>query len=270
MPELPEVEVIKTALHASVSGQKLKQFHIKFPRLRYPIDCVDLKGTSDVVLKSITRHSKYMVWDFTDVQYLLHLGMSGSVRICSEHDPWKKHEHIQWVFEHTTLRLTDPRRFGLWVELTENWDIKLQRYGPDALNNWDVSLWYHTHQHSQRGIYKLLMDQHILSGVGNIYAQEALFQSNIHPLTILKHLTEKQIIHLGSILQTILKKAILSGGTTLNDHRTLDGSSGYFQISLLVYGRSGENCYNCQGVITSLKISQRTIALCENCQTLSI
>lgn len=266
MPELPEVEVIRSKLEELVGGKKLLTMSVQTPKLRYAIDTIDLINHPQARLNAISRHAKYMVWHFDHESYLLHLGMSGRVRICEPSEPWEKHEHIQWHFENTALRLIDPRRFGCWVQKTAHWTHKLEQYGPDPLHNWNIETWFKKHQHNKRGIYKILMDQHCLSGIGNIYAQEALFESRIHPKRTLNTLSLTQLVELSHIIQSTLKKAITSGGTTLNDYRQLDGSEGYFQVTLKVYGKAGTPCPACQSTLLSEKISQRTVAYCMHCQ----
>lgn len=268
MPELPEVEVIRCTLHQALAGQTLISMETRSPKLRYAIASLDTAAYAKTQLKQITRKAKYMLWEFNHSAYLLHLGMSGHMRLCDSEDPWQKHEHIQWHFEKSCVRLIDPRRFGCWVEKTPYWDKKLQAYGPDPLENWDILQWFDQHRHRHRSIYRMLMDQHVISGIGNIYAQEALFASNIHPEQSIHSLSKDQILQLGSALQGILISAIASGGTTLNDHRKLDGTPGYFQITLQVYGKNKTQCSLCRTHIQSLKISGRTVAFCPRCQLL--
>lgn len=266
MPELPEVEVIRSALHNTLHNDMLTDIILRPPRLRYPLESHSLDLIGQKLLR-ITRRAKYMLWHFDTACFMLHLGMSGSVRLTDPEEPWQKHDHIQWQFTQHTARLNDPRRFGFWLHYTEKWQNTLSLLGPEPLQEWDVDSWYTLYKLSPRSIYSLLMDQKVLSGLGNIYAQEALFYSGIHPLRPMISCDRELIRALAEHIIRILRRAIIQGGTTLNDHRRINGASGYFQVELAVYGRAHAPCTQCSAPIESLKIAQRTVSLCPVCQT---
>ena len=266
MPELPEVEVISSALNVTLAHQKLLSMTIRRPTLRYPINPDDPKVLVGQYLLKITRKAKYMLWHFEKNIYILHLGMSGSIHWVNDHTEWAKHEHIEWQFEKNTLRLLDPRRFGFWVEDSLKWENKFSTFGPEPLLNWDVLSWYNKLKNSPRSIYTLLMDQKIISGLGNIYVQEALFKSNINPKSQMKTLKLNKIELLSNNIIKVLRQAIQFGGTTLSDHTQVDGSKGRFQSQLMIYGRGKKYCLICNTIIESYVKAQRTVSFCSQCQ----
>ena len=265
MPELPEVEVTRRALHDMLHDKVLYDISYKVPALRYPLDVHNTHLLGQKLLR-IERRGKYMLWHFNTTCYILHLGMSGRVLAVQAEDPWKKHEHIQWVFAQHAIRLTDPRRFGFWIEYSPIWHKKFTSLGPEPLDHWDVAAWIQQHHASTRCVYQLLMDQNIIAGLGNIYTQEALFYSKIHPQKLFCHISSPTLTQLAYHIKEVLKNAIAQGGTTLRDHRRIHGSSGYFQIHLAVYGRAGLPCHVCQHTISSIRIMMRTVSFCANCQ----
>lgn len=268
MPELPEVETTKVSL-LPLLGQKVLAVQIRESRLRWaiPADMTRLKGQK---LKHLSRRSKYILAEFEQDSMLWHLGMSGSFRICEPNDELRKHDHLIIQFEDLQLRYHDPRRFGciLWLDETSQTKL-LDPLGPEPLNDAFNADYLTTKLKSKNVSIKVaIMDNHIVVGVGNIYATESLFNLGIHPAQPAKDLTLKQITQLVIEIKRILKQAIDLGGSTLRDYSNAMGENGYFQQTLLAYGRAGEMCINCETTLENLKLGQRASVFCPSCQPL--
>lgn len=289
MPELPEVETTKTSLMPLV-GKDVSQVVIRQPKLRYPIpsNLVDLVGYR---LTGLHRRAKYLLLDFTQGDHhkvvLIHLGMSGSLqqKPTADSSP-DKHDHLLIVFGETTLYYHDPRRFGmvLWVrddDSIDDYDTEdrfLSHLGPEPLSDdFDASYLYQLiHRHGTKTkskpmtkpIKAVIMDQAVVVGVGNIYAAESLFLSHIHPATPACLLSMDDIATLVAHIKRILAIAIDKGGSSLKDFMVGNGKTGYFQQTLLAYGRDGEACIHCQTPLENIKITGRSSVYCPRCQPL--
>ena len=269
MPELPEVEVCRLGITPHIAGQKVTQVIVRNAKLRWPIPD-EVHSVVGKTLEKIERRSKYLLLRFSSGTLLLHLGMSGSVRILEEHIPAAKHDHFEMLFDNDKmLRLNDPRRFGAVLWFPEHHDLQglLTKLGPEPLTE-DFT---YGHLFSKAGNRKVpvktfLMDNHVVVGVGNIYANEALFIASIHPATLVNSISEEKFNELTDIIKQVLAAAIEQGGTTLKDFTQADGKPGYFAQKLFVYGRAGEKCDGCQTVLEEIRQSNRSSVFCPQCQ----
>lgn len=268
MPELPEVETTKASLMPLID-QKVVAVQVRESRLRWaiPEDISKLRGQR---LIQLTRRSKYILAEFEQDTMLWHLGMSGSFRLCEANTELRKHDHFILQFEDFELRYHDPRRFGCILWLDQNSQTKLiDTLGPEPLSDVFNAEYLTSKLKSKNvGIKVAMMDNHIVVGVGNIYATESLFNLGIHPAQPASSLSKSQIEKLVIEIKRILKQAIDLGGSTLRDYSNAMGENGYFQQTLLAYGRAGEMCVNCETTLENLKLGQRASVFCPQCQTL--
>ncbi|MFH7808403.1 MULTISPECIES: bifunctional DNA-formamidopyrimidine glycosylase/DNA-(apurinic or apyrimidinic site) lyase [unclassified Acinetobacter] len=268
MPELPEVETTKASL-LPLLDQQVLSVEVRQSSLRWPIPA-DLNKLVGQRLVQLSRRSKYILASFEQDTMLWHLGMSGSFRICEIGEPLRKHDHLIIRFEDVELRYHDPRRFGCILWLDENSQAKLiDTLGPEPLNT-DFNTEYLSQKlkNKQVGIKVAIMDNHVVVGVGNIYATESLFNLGIHPAQVASSLTHSQIEQLVIEIKRILQQAINLGGSTLRDYSNAMGENGYFQQTLLAYGRAGEMCVNCETTLENIKLGQRASVFCPECQPL--
>ncbi|TCB52767.1 bifunctional DNA-formamidopyrimidine glycosylase/DNA-(apurinic or apyrimidinic site) lyase [Acinetobacter sp. ANC 4779] len=268
MPELPEVETTKTSLLPLID-QKVNSIQVRESRLRWPIpnDIQKLQGQK---LVRLTRRSKYILAQFEQDSMLWHLGMSGSFRLCDANTELRKHDHLIIQFEGIELRYHDPRRFGciLWLD-PDSQSKLIDTLGPEPLSE-AFNADYLAEKFKKKNVAAkvAIMDNHIVVGVGNIYATESLFNLGIHPAQPASSLTRLQIEKLVIEVKRILKQAIDLGGSTLRDYTNAMGENGYFQQTLLAYGRAGEMCVNCETTLENLKLGQRASVFCPQCQPL--
>ena len=268
MPELPEVETTKTSL-LPLLGQTVLKVVVHQPSLRWPIPN-DLQKLVGQKLIQLTRRSKYILVKFEQDTMLWHLGMSGSFRICDEHDELRKHDHFMLQLDDVQLRYHDPRRFGCILWLDEYSQSKLiDTLGPEPLSDaFYAEYLFSKFKTKNTAIKVAMMDNHIVVGVGNIYATESLFNLGIHPAQPASSLTFQQVEKMVIEIKRILKQAIDLGGSTLRDYSNAMGENGYFQQTLLAYGRAGEMCVNCETTLENLKLGQRASVFCPQCQAL--
>ena len=269
MPELPEVETTKTSL-LPLLHHRVQSVTVRDSRLRWaiPDDISRLVGQE---LRALKRRSKYILAEFETDQMLWHLGMSGSFRLCTAQDELRKHDHLILTFDDgTELRYHDPRRFGCILWLNDEHQKKLiDTLGPEPLSDaFNADYLYEKLRTKQVGIKIAMMDNHVVVGVGNIYATESLFNLGIHPAQPASSLSKKQIVQLVDEIKRILKSAIDLGGSTLRDFTNAVGENGYFQQTLLAYGRAGEMCVQCETPLENLKLGQRASVFCPQCQPL--
>jgi formamidopyrimidine-DNA glycosylase len=270
MPELPEVETTKTSLNPLLN-QRVQAVRVFNPSLRWAIPN-DIEKLIGQQLTQLTRRSKYILAHFEQDQMLWHLGMSGSFRLCQQSDEVRKHDHLIIDFEDVQLRYHDPRRFGciLWLDQA-NQSKLIDTLGPEPLSE-DFNATYLAEKLNKKNvaIKVALMDNHVVVGVGNIYATESLFNIGVHPAQPASTLTKSQIKNLVVEVKRILKQAIDLGGSTLRDYSNAKGENGYFQQTLLAYGRAGEMCVNCETTLENLKLGQRASVFCPQCQKLKL
>ena len=268
MPELPEVETTKTSLLPLID-QTVQSVQVYQSSLRWaiPDDITKLVGQK---LIQLTRRSKYILAEFEQDTMLWHLGMSGSFRLCETTDELRKHDHLVIRFEDFELRYHDPRRFGCILWLDESSQTKLiDTLGPEPLSDaFNADYLAEKFKNKNVGAKVAIMDNHIVVGVGNIYATESLFNLGIHPAQPACTLTRDQIEKFVIEVKRILKQAIDLGGSTLRDYTNAMGENGYFQQTLLAYGRAGEMCINCETTLENIKLGQRASVFCPQCQPL--
>jgi formamidopyrimidine-DNA glycosylase len=270
MPELPEVETVKRGLEPLICGHRIVHVECRVPRLRLPLDPrLDTLVSGQRIL-GLARRAKYLLFSLEHGTLLLHLGMSGVLRLVAPKVPLAKHDHVDLELDDgRLLRLNDTRRFGLLLYLQGDPLVHplLQHLGPEPLAG-DLAddYLYHCSRKRNQAIKTLIMDQKLLVGVGNIYASEALFAAGIDPRRPAVSLKRKEAIRLLQCIQAILAEAIIAGGTTLKDFRQSDGRPGYFSQQLQVYGRKGESCVQCEGEIQQLVLGQRSTFYCGKCQ----
>lgn len=268
MPELPEVETSRRGIEPHLVGNFIQYAVVRNARLRWPVSD-QIKSLSDEIILSVQRRAKYLLVELQKGWIIIHLGMSGSLRILTEERPEEKHDHVDLVLrDGKVLRYTDPRRFGawLWCDDLETSSV-LAHLGPEPLSD-DFNAQYLFVQASKRkiAIKPWLMDNKVVVGVGNIYANEALFATGISPEKITNTLTLKQATELVMQIKNVLQRSIEQGGTTLKDFLQSDGKPGYFAQELFVYGKKGEPCSICGNIIQSIKQGQRSTFYCSQCQ----
>lgn len=271
MPELPEVETVRRGLAPHVEGQSITGLVIRQTKLRYPVDAklLEAKLIGQKILH-LKRRAKYLLLEFEHGTLLIHLGMTGVVRILADDTPLKKHDHVDFILENVLLRFNDTRRFGMiiWLEDTLAHPL-LRNLGEEPL-----SLEFHPEALAQklkktrRPIKLALMDQAVVVGVGNIYANEALYAAKIHPERCANSLKDSEIKVLVEAVKAVLEKAIAGGGTTLKDFLSVEGKPGYFRHELKIYGRSGKPCEVCKTPIQKVVLGQRATYFCSQCQKL--
>lgn len=273
MPELPEVETTRLGL-CPVIGQCVASVTVRHYGLRWPIpqniDAV-LRGKT---LQTLDRRAKYILATLSDTKQtgtlLLHLGMSGRLCLLPQAVAPEKHDHLDIQFaDGRLLRLRDPRRFGavLWCEGDINSHPLLASLGPEPLEaSFHADDLFRKTRSKTLAIKQVLMDAHVVVGVGNIYASEALFRAGIHPCCPAKHLSYAQCERLVLAIKTTLQAALEAGGSSLRDFFGVDGNPGYFQQTYFVYGRTNLPCRVCESPIQSLRQGQRSSFYCPECQ----
>lgn len=269
MPELPEVETTRLGLEPRLKGKVLKAVKVRDERLRWPMPKTINAQLAGKKLSSIKRRGKYLIFDFGKVFQLVHLGMSGSLRFVEKDEPPSVHDHVDWQFEGgTVLRLRDPRRFGA-VLLTDNPASHplLARLGPEPLtDDFDGSYLYKTTRGRKTRIKNLIMDSHVVVGVGNIYASESLFAAGVRPGRAAGRLTRAECEKLAAAIKRTLENAVKAGGSSLRDYVAADGELGYFQLHTKVYDRAGLPCKVCGTPVKKLAGGQRSTYYCPVCQ----
>lgn len=269
MPELPEVETTRRGIAPHVQGRLITELIVRNPRLRWPIPSNLAQCVQGQRVQSVTRRAKYLLLNFDSGTLIIHLGMSGSLRLVSASEPVGKHDHVELHLEpNIRLRYTDPRRFGcwLWAESTHSHPL-LAHLGPEPLEaEFTAEYLYQKSRKRRQAVKPFIMDNAVVVGVGNIYATEALFLTSIDPRRPAQQLSEQECRDLVCNIRLVLSQAIEQGGTTLRDFIGGDGRPGYFQQQLHVYGRSGQSCPRCQATLTQVQLGQRTSVYCPECQ----
>ncbi|MCR8922042.1 bifunctional DNA-formamidopyrimidine glycosylase/DNA-(apurinic or apyrimidinic site) lyase [Dasania sp. GY-MA-18] len=270
MPELPEVETTCRGISPHICGVKIKQLVVRNSRLRWPVPAELTSLVQGHKLLSVTRRAKYLLLNFGHGSVIMHLGMSGSMRIVAAKTPPAKHDHVDMVFANAkVLRFTDPRRFGcvLWCEGDVHGHKLLAKLGPEPLTDeFDGERLYLRSRKRKSPVKTFIMDNAHVVGVGNIYANEALFNAGIRPTAEAGKISRPRYQRLAEEIKAVLAKAITQGGTTLKDFVGGDGKPGYFKQQLQVYGRGGEPCVACGKTLKEVKIGQRATVFCPQCQ----
>jgi len=269
MPELPEVEVSRLGLLPHLPGQVVRSATVRTPRLRHEIPADLPRRLTGRTLRSIDRRGKYLLFDFGDGWLLLHLGMSGSLRLVAPGTPAQKHDHFDLAFADTVLRLRDPRRFGtlVWTDAPPEQHPLLSPLGIEPLSPAFDGPWLHAALARRSGPVKpVLMDAHLLVGVGNIYAAESLYRAGISPLRAANRIGRERCARLASAIRETLHQAIAAGGSSVRDYVHSDGGAGCFQLQCAVYDRAGEACPACGQPIRSARQAGRSTFWCPRCQ----
>lgn len=270
MPELPEVETTLRGLAPALVGRTVREVHIYQPKLRWPVPPTLPELLKGQTIRRLRRRAKYLLVEFDHGTLILHLGMSGNLRIVDARTPLKKHDHFDLVLDNgNSMRLHDPRRFGavLWHEGDVAEHPLLASLGPEPLgDDFNEDTLYVATRNKSAAIKLVIMDQRIVVGVGNIYANEALFRAGIQPQLPAGKLSRPRCERLTAEIRATLNAAIAKGGSTLRDYVSSDGSPGYFQQDYWVYGRAGEACRRCGKIIKLLRLGQRASFYCPHCQ----
>ena len=270
MPELPEVETTRRGLLPHISGRTFKNSIIRNASLRWPVPIFLESGLTGQSVETIERRGKYLLFRCTSGTLMIHLGMSGSLRIVLPDEAPTKHDHIDLIFNSShVLRYHDPRRFGSfhWIKHGEGHPL-LTSLGPEPLSEQFEGNYLFMQSRGRRASVKqLIMNGKIVVGVGNIYASEALFLSGIRPGNSSMRISRKRYCKLATSIKAVLELAIERGGTTLRDFVGASGAPGYFSLKLNVYGREGKKCNRCETAIRCKVLGQRTSFYCPTCQT---
>lgn len=273
MPELPEVETTRRGIAPFCEGQTIARITIRDGRLRWPVPDNLAELIEGGTITEVDRRAKYLLIRVTNAEVsgtlIVHLGMSGSLRVITDTSEPLRHDHIELALQTgVRLRFNDPRRFGCWLwSAAPNSHRLLASLGPEPLApEFNGPLLYRLSRGKQIPVKSFIMDNHIVVGVGNIYANEALFKAGIHPKRAAGRISLNRYHRLASAIRETLSAAILMGGTTLRDFVNSDGKPGYFAQSLLVYGRGGEACRECGMPLKESRMNQRTTVYCGRCQ----
>ena len=270
MPELPEVETTRRGLLPHLEGQHIVTAVVRNAALRWPVTRELARQVSGRVVRSVERRGKYLLIDCGNGWIIVHLGMSGSLQVVPATTPAGKHDHFDLVLgSGLAVRLTDPRRFGavLWEATDPHQHPLLAQLAPEPLSEEFDAAWLHRHTRGRTAAIKtMIMDSHIVVGVGNIYASESLFRAGIHPGLAAGRVSLLRCEKLVTAIRETLSAAIEAGGSSLRDYVGVEGRPGYFQQSYFVYGRDGEHCRTCGTPVRSLRQGQRSTYYCPTCQ----
>ena len=270
MPELPEVETTCRGIAPHLLGRRIEAVRIRERRLRWPVPRSldrDLPGQKVLDLR---RRAKYLLLETAAGTAILHLGMSGSLRLVAAGQAPERHDHLDLVLDSgRCLRFRDPRRFGalLWTRRAPEQHRLLRDLGPEPLEaSFDGGWLYQRSRGRRTAIKALIMDSRVVVGVGNIYANESLFRAGIHPARAAGRISRARCERLAAAIKAVLAEAIEAGGTTLRDFVDGDGRPGYFRQSLAVYDRADAPCPACGAAIRESRIAQRSTFHCPRCQ----
>ncbi len=271
MPELPEVETTRRGLAPHCEGARVVRLKVREPRLRWPVGAEMPASVAGRSIERLDRRGKYLIFRLSDgAAMLMHLGMSGSVRVVSPDRPPLRHDHIDIALDNDKLlRFHDPRRFGsLHYAAADIENHRLLRtLGPEPLSDAFTGDYLWQLSRGRRSAVKpFIMDSHVVVGVGNIYAAESLYRAGIHPSRAAGRIASPRYENLVGHIRDVLSEAIEIGGTTLRDFTNSQGEPGYFQQTLNVYGREGLPCKRCARSLKLIRLGQRATVYCPNCQ----
>lgn len=269
MPELPEVETTCRGIAPLLLHATIRDVIVRDARLRWPVPPDLAANLAGRRVLGISRRAKYLLVDFEHGTLILHLGMSGSLRFVAPGTPPEKHDHVDIDLGQTVLRYRDPRRFGaiLWQQGPVEAHPLLAKLGPEPLSYaFDGAVLQQALRRRGSAIKLAIMDNHVVVGVGNIYANEALFHAGIHPARAANGLSSEECARLAAEIKAVLARAIDAGGSTLRDFVDARGKPGYFQQSYMVYGRRDLPCHICGSLIRELRQGQRSSCFCPHCQ----
>jgi formamidopyrimidine-DNA glycosylase len=274
MPELPEVETVCRALSKVIKNSTIKKIEFYRKDLRWQVkDNLEVSLKNNIFIDSYRRGKYILIPTNTDKIFLIHLGMSGQIRI-KKKDIVQKHDHMRMIVEnnnkHFVVTYNDSRRFG-YIDLFKKKELRehflLSKIGVEPLGR-ELTTEYLQNNFKKRviNIKNALIDQKIIAGIGNIYASEILYKAKINPLRKVNSLSQNDLNSIITFTKIILKKSIDVGGTTIRDHMQPDGSLGYFKQKLQVYGKVNEKCKTCNSFIVKEVISNRSTFICKYCQ----
>lgn len=270
MPELPEVETSRRGIDPHIRRQYVIASKVRQNRLRWPVAEQITTVLPGQQITHTSRRGKYLLLHTAAGTLIIHLGMSGSVRMVDPLEAPRKHDHIDLIFSNDlALRYHDPRRFGamLWTSDDPALHPLLRDLGPEPLSDSFDGLYLFRRSRGRKvSVKSLIMDSHVVVGAGNIYANEALYLAGIRPTAEAGTLSRARCDRLALHIRAVIGRAIEVGGTTLRDFVGGDGKPGYFKQSLHVYGRGGEPCHGCGGVLQEIRLGQRSTVFCKRCQ----
>lgn len=270
MPELPEVETVRRGIEGPLVGQRIIKTTVRDGRLRWPVDPQLPALLADTTVIAVRRRAKYLLIETDRGRLMVHLGMSGRLYFVATGTAAAKHDHIDWQLSNQSiLRYTDPRRFGSvhWLPGPDSSHMLLNSLGPEPLSDeFDGEYLYRRSRKRSAPIKSYVMDGRIVVGVGNIYANEALFRAGIRPTAAAGSISRPRYEKLVTAIKKVLDEAIAQGGTTLKDFLGGDGKPGYFKQELAVYGRGGQPCLVCASPLQELRLGQRATVFCKRCQ----
>lgn len=270
MPELPEVETTKQGITPHLQGHIINEIVVRNYSFRIPVPTNINELCTGKKIVSLTRRAKYILIELSEGYLLIHLGMSGHLRIVPDNSPPQKHDHISLILANgKALRFSDPRRFGLFLYVDGNplQHSLLVHLGPEPFSaQFNGDYLFQCSRNKNKPIKSLIMDNKIVVGIGNIYATESLFLTQCHPNKPARNTSEELCHTLATHIKEVLRQAIKMGGTTLRDFYAIDGKPGYFTNSLKVYGRKNQSCWHCNRTIATLIIGGRSSAFCPGCQ----
>ena len=265
------METIRRGIAPLVEGRRITNVDIRERRLRWPIPRDLAKKITGQEIHRVSRRAKYLLFALDHGTLIIHLGMSGRLWVVNSDQPTIKHDHVDLELDgKSLLRFHDPRRFGaiLWTAAEPKSHKLLRQLGPEPLSKEFTGVYlFEKTRGRKRRIRDVLLDSHVVAGIGNIYANEALFLAGIDPRRAAGRISRPRMDRLVTAIGEVLGAAIRAGGTTLRDFRGGDGHPGYFQQELAVYGRAGEPCPGCGTAINSAQLGGRSLFYCRHCQT---
>jgi len=270
MPELPEVETTRRGLEPHVVGRKIRDVVVRNRNLRWPVPRGLARQLRGEEVRGIRRRGKYLLFDMRKGHLLVHLGMSGRLTLVSESEPARKHDHVDVRFEGSrAMRLTDPRRFGamLWISEPAEHHALLKGLGVEPFDAaFDGEALHKLARGRKVAVKNFLMNARVVTGVGNIYASEALFRAKVDPRTPAGRISRARWDRVAAAVRDTLARAVEKGGTTLRDFASAEGEAGYFLAECAVYGRDGKPCPKCGTPIRTIRQGQRSTFYCPACQ----
>jgi len=270
MPELPEVETTRRGIEPLVRNKRVDRVLVHNSSLRWPVPAdIDSLLTAQTV-RAVGRRSKYLLINFERGTLIIHLGMTGHLRVCRSGEVKRKHDHVELVFtDRSILRFNDSRRFGaiFWTEADPLRHERLVALGPEPLSElFSADYLFRVSRGRRIAVKPFIMDAKVVVGVGNIYASEALFRAGISPVRQAGRVSRNACARLARSVREVLVEAIDAGGTTIRDFMDSEGRPGYFKQELKVYGRGGEQCNACGSTIKLTRLGQRSTFYCVKCQ----
>jgi formamidopyrimidine-DNA glycosylase len=269
MPELPEVETTRRGIEPHLSGRTVEHVLVRQPSLRWPVAAEIMRLLPGSTLGAVSRRAKYLQIHASTGAAIVHLGMSGSLRVVPMDVPPGPHDHVELHLDDGhMLRFSDPRRFGCWLwQASGTLHPLLAGLGPEPLDDaFDGDHLWRRSRGRSAAVKSFLMDQSVVVGVGNIYAAESLFEAGIHPARAAARVSRRRYGDLAQAVKRILAFAIQRGGTTLRDFLNPDGAPGYFEQELMVYGREAAPCRVCATPLRGVRLGQRASVYCPRCQ----